>query len=438
MTTLVRARHVITMAVPDLIDDGAVAIDGTDIVAVGDWTRLRDRYRDAAVIGDGTGIVTPGLVNAHGHFSEAFLAGRADGLTLLEWKQAVLATAGDQTREIARLGTMLRAAEMAQSGVTTVADMFVCAPDPAQPVTPGVVDGLAAVGLRGDLSYGAKDGDGIGIGDLMAEHEALRDACVGSDRVRFRMGISNVISAGPDLIRHSAREAREAGLPIHMHLEEVREEVTWCRTRWGVTPVRHVADLGVFESDVLAAHVVWADQDDMRILADAKAAVAHNPVSNAILGSGVCPLDSYAAHGVPIGLGTDGAASNDRQDMLEVIKVGALLQKIHRLQAGAVGAHECLRMATLGGARALGLGDLTGSLEPGKRADVVLFTRESPRMAFASDPCLAVVYAASPADVSDVWVDGERVVADGSVRTVDTREVIAEARRVLDGGEPHR
>ncbi|MDT7581507.1 MAG: 5-methylthioadenosine/S-adenosylhomocysteine deaminase, partial [Pseudonocardiales bacterium] len=312
---------------------------------------------------------------------------------------------------------------------TTVADMMCVAPG-HEPVTPGVVEGLERLGLRGDVSYGAADDPNpLPVDRVVAEHEALAAAAAASRRSRFRVGLATVPTSSDELIAATAALVAEHGR-LHVHLNEVREEVTQSRLQRGMTSIAFAARVGLLDAQVLAAHCVWLDDGDVALLRRHDVAVAHNPVSNMILASGVCPVPRLLREGITVGLGVDGPASNDSQDMLETMKTAALLQKVHHLQATALTAREVLHMATIGGARALGMADEIGSLEPGKAADLVLFPEHSPSLANIHDPYQKIVYCASVRDVAQVWVGGEAVVVDAQVQTVDVAALLPHAREL--------
>jgi cytosine/adenosine deaminase-related metal-dependent hydrolase len=224
--------------------------------------------------------------------------------------------------------------------------------------------------------------------------------------------------------------ARRNGWRVHTHLAEVREEITEARIAYGTNTLGRARDFGVLDLDTIYAHCVWLNEGDISLLAASTAAVAHNPVSNMILGSGVCPVPRLRMAGLPVGLGTDGAASNDSHDMLQVLKFAALIQKLNSLDPAVLTARDVLAMGTIEGARSLCLDDRIGSLEPGKLADIVHLRGDSTRLAYVHDPYQQLVYCASPADVANVWVNGRRVVADHAVVTVNEREVVAQARRL--------
>jgi cytosine/adenosine deaminase-related metal-dependent hydrolase len=412
------------------VRDGAVAVRGDRIAAVGPWAELRRDLPAADVVGDGTGILTPGFVSCHGHFSEGLVTGIGETHTLWEWFIHVACPLEPHlTREMAYVGTLLKGAEMALSGVTTAADMFCHAPGP-EPVVPGVVDALEQIGLRGDVSFGAQDSSNPRpLERVLAEHEALAAAAAASRRSRFRVGLSTVPSSSDEVIAATVKLLQETPR-LHVHLHEVREEVTQSRMERGMGAIEYAARAGLLDAQVVAAHCVWLDDTDVALLRDHDVAVAHNPVSNMILASGVAPVPRLLREGVTVGLGLDGPASNDSQDMLGTLKTAALLQKVHHLQATALTAPQVLRMATVGGARALGLDAAVGSLEPGKQADLVLFAERSPSLANVHDPYQEIVYCASVRDLDRVWVAGEPVVAGGQVRGVNLPELLPHAREL--------
>lgn len=425
--TLIRGRYVLTSAEPAEILDGAVRVVGEGVDAVGVWADLRARFPEDQAAGDENAIVVPGFVNTHGHFSEALITGIAEQYTLWEWIGAVIGPVAPHLDEdMAYTGTLLAGIQMLRSGITLANDMFVCDPH-SGPVTPGVVRALDELGLRGVVSYGAADVRGMSIPRVLEEHGALLEAARGSRLSRFRVGVAGLGAQSDELFAHSVALAGD-GHGTHIHLQEVREEVTAVRTATGRTPIARCAEAGLFAAPGVAAHCVWVDESDRELLADNRVGVAHNPVSNMILASGVCPVPALRRAGVSVGIGVDGPASNDRQDMLEAIKLAVLLQRVDKLQATAMSARDGFAMATIEGARCLGVDGEVGSLEAGKAADVVVFDGDSPALANIHDPFQAVVYCAGPREVSEVWVAGRRSVAGGDVVNVDPAEVAARSR----------
>jgi len=428
MGFVIRARWILTRPDAPVVEDGAVAVEGHAIALVGPWPEVRAAHPAAEVVDASSSLLIPGLVNAHGHFSEGLMVGLSDTRTLFEWIDRFIVPASSALdRRKARVGAALKAAEMALSGVTTVNDMFVCMPRPEDPVSPAAVEGIDEVGIRGEVSFGAQDRTGASIEAIRAEHEALAEAARISPRCRFRVGLATVPSASDALMEATAAWASERGAPVHLHLHEVREEVTSSLLRFGSTSIEAAARVGLFAAGAVAAHCVWVNERDMDLLAEHGVSVAHNPVANAILASGVCPVGELRRRGIAVGVGTDGAASNDSQDMLQAMKFAPLLAKVERLDPTAMVAADALAMATLEGARALALEDRIGSIEVGKDADLVLIDLEDPSLAGCHDPIRALVYAAGPRAVTDVWVQGERIVQEGKLTRVDLHELAREA-----------
>jgi 5-methylthioadenosine/S-adenosylhomocysteine deaminase len=431
---LVRGAWVLTLGPGGDVRDGAVHMRDGAIVAVGPFADLRARVPAAPVVGDGTGIVAPGFVNSHTHLSEALATGMGSELTLFEWGERIVGPVGRVlTAPDAHAGTALRAVELLLSGVTCVNDMFVHA-NPDSCASLGVVSGLAEVGLRGVVSFGAEDNHPAaaslavaGPERILDEHVALDEAAGATELVGFRYGIGTLLGQSDDLLARGVALCHERGWAVHTHLAEVREEAVEVSRRWGVRPVEAARRLGILDLPTIAGHAVWVTEPDVQVLVDHGAGVAHNPVANMILGSGVCPVPRLRAAGLAVGIGTDGAASNDSQDMLQAVKMAALLQKAHHVDPAVIGARDVLEMATLGGARALGLDHLIGSISAGKRADVVLY-EGTVDVGIVHDPAGQLVYGASPRSVRDVWVDGRRLVADRAPVTVDEAAQLAACR----------
>ncbi|MGN0064993.1 MAG: amidohydrolase family protein [Nocardioides sp.] len=451
---LLRGAYVLTMAglpgpterdrtpvaqLHGVVVDGAVHVADGAVVAVASYADLAAEHPDLPVHGDGTGIVLPGLVSTHTHLSESLATGMGSELSLFEWGERIVGPLGNVlTREDAAEGTALRAVEMLLSGVTTVNDMF-CHTHHGSLASLGVVDGLVRAGLRGVVSYGAED-TGLAepgsaeaeaiVADVVAEHLALAGHAADADLVEFRLGFGTLLGQTDALLERGVELCREHGWAVHTHLAEVREEVTEARHRWGRRTVEHAEAIGLLDAPVVAGHGIWLTETDIATLVRKGVAVAHSPVANMILGSGVCPVPRLRAAGVPVGIGTDGAASNDSQDMLGAVKAAALLQKVHHLDPLVLDALDALTMATIDGARALGLDHLVGSIEPGKRADLVLL-QDTVDVSVLHDPVSQVVYGASPRSVRDVWVDGVQVVADHACTTVDEAAQVERCRPLV-------
>ena len=429
--TIVRGAWVLTMGPQGALRDAAVSFDESGrLLAVGPAADLLAVNPGATVVGDGNGIVLPGFINAHTHLTEGLITGMGETAVLWEWFERVVNPAGiNITREDVALGTRLKAVEMLESGITTVNDMC-CHRNLGSLASLGAVDGLSEFGMRGVVSFGAEDTyEGSPDADVfMNEHEALADRIAPEELIDFRIGVGTVLGMSDELFQRTIAAAKENGWAIHTHLAEVREEVTESTLLHGASTIQHAGRSGMLDHEVIAGHCIWCSETDIGLLASKDVAVAHNPVANMILASGVCPVPRLLREGVRIGIGTDGAASNDSQDMFGAIKTAALLQKVHHLQAVAMTAPQVLEMATIGGARALGMEQEIGSLEAGKRADVVLLDGNGPELAVLHDPFQQIVYGATPRSVSEVWIDGRLRVTGAETVGVGRTALASEAR----------
>ena len=430
---VVRGGHVLTMGPAGDLVDAAVAIDQSrgEILAVDGYPRVRTAFPEAPVVGDERDIVVPGFVNAHDHLSEGLISGIGEDLNLYEWQERLIRPVGPHlTREMARAGTLLKAVEMIRSGITTVNDMFVHA-NPGSLASLGVVDGLEEIGLGGVVCFGAHDiPDPLPMEALLEEHEALAERIAGSSNVVFRIGIGTIHAQTNKLFEGTVQLAGRHGWKVHTHLAEVREEITEARLTYGTNTLGRAVAAGLLELDVIFAHCIWVNEPDIAELTRYGSTIAHNPVSNMILASGVCPVPRLRAAGIPVALGTDGSGSNDSHDMIQVMKCAALIQKLQHLDPRALTGRDVLVMATIEGARALRIDDRVGSLEVGKQADVVRFAGDGARLAYVHDPYQQLVFCAAPDDVADVWVAGRRVLADRRLTSADEERIVAEARRL--------
>ncbi len=432
---LFRGAYVLTAArpnsaTPSMITNGAVYVEDGVIIAVGSYGGLLRDYPNAEVRGGMNDIITPGFVNTHGHFSEGLITGIASQYTLWEWTHSLIYHVSPHlTPEMAYVGTALAGLQMLRSGITTANDMFVTDPGIAQPITPGVVTALDDLNLRGVVSFGAGDvGSHMTMQAEFDEHQALLEAANASRLSTFRVGVAAIGAQSDEMFQRSIDLATSGNHGVHIHLQEIREEVTAVFQRTGRTPIAHCAHEGLFQAPTIAAHCVWVDRADRDLLAGNCVGVSHNPVSNMILASGVAPVAEMRALGIDIGLGVDGPASNDSQDMMQAMKAAALLARVHHRQATAMTAQEAFEFATIGGAASLRMDDFLGSLEPGKAADLIVFDGDSATLANIHDPFQAVVFVAGSREISEVWVNGKASVLDGEVVTIDIPDTIARSR----------
>jgi len=427
---IISGDHILTSGPGGCLRSGAILVEDGIIRETGSLAELSNKYPDLPVEGPFP-VVMPGLVNAHTHFSEALIPGMCEDLSIWEWGTALLMPTGAHlTREMARVGTLLKGAELLRGGVTMVSDMF-CHSNYGSDASLGVVEGLEELGLRGLVCFGAEDlygGKCSSLDAIMAEHEALERCARSSKRCHFALGIGTVLGQSDKLFKMSIEHARIRDCLVHTHLAEVREEKVTARLKWGSSTVEHAARKGLMDGPLLAGHGIWLDSGEIDLLCHHQVRIVHNPVANMILGSGICRVRQLRERGITLALGTDGAASNDSHNMIEVLKLAGLLQKNHHLCPEAIDARTVLTMGTIGGAQALGLDEVTGSLEPGKSADILAFSAETPGTAIVHDPYQQIVYGAGPSDVAKVWIHGIPVLESGRVAGVDASAIAAEGR----------
>lgn len=412
-----------------IISPGAVAIEGPTIVAVDSAEVIASRY-DAADTVDARGrVVLPGLINAHTHAPMVLYRGLADDLALREWLERYIfpAEAKTVTPEFVRAGTRLAALEMIESGTTTFADMYYFEEAIAEEVRRA---GLRAVLGQTIVQFPAPDARTPTEG--LARAEALVRAWRGDTLVTPAVAPHALYTLDAAAVRASRALADRYGVPLLIHVAETREELERAEREYGASPVGSLDRLGVWAPRTVAAHAVWVSSEDIAVLARRGAAVAHNPESNMKLASGAAPVGAIRRAGVPVGLGTDGAASNNDLDMFEAMRQAALLQKLETGDPRALGAADVLEMATREGARALGLETLVGSLEPGKRADLIVVAMEAARQVPMYNPISHVVYVTRGDDVRTTVVNGRVLMRERRVLTLDRDQVIAEARAMAE------
>ena len=407
-----------------VLPGGAVAIHGKDILAVESAKSIAERFTAKETLDAGGQIVMPGLVNTHGHAPMVLYRGLADDLALMEWLQKYIFPAEGKTvsPEMVRVGMNLAALEMIQSGTTTFTDMYY--------FEEAIARASKAAGLRGVLGQTVIQ---FPVADAKTPAEALTRA------EAFLKEFANDDLVVPALAPHAMYTLDRATLkavrtladkysaPVLIHLSETADEQKTAMEQHKTTPTQYLESLGFWGPRTLAAHGVWLNAADMQILAKHKVGVSHNPESNMKLASGVAKVPEMRKAGVMVGLGTDGAASNNDLDMFEAMRQAAFLHKLTTNDPRTLPAKAILEMATIEGARALGLADRIGSLEPGKRADLIVVAMDGARQTPMYDPLSHLVYVARGSDVTTTIVSGKVLMKDRKVLTLDEAQVIREA-----------
>ena len=374
------------------------------------------------------GLIMPGLVNGHCHGPMVLFRGLSDDLPLEKWLFEVMFPAEAKwiTDETTHLGTLLAASEMLLAGVTCVQDSYFC--------MNGVARAYQEAGMRAVLGHAVIDFPAPGISD------PSRKIKIVGDYVRAWQGVDPLITpalfahsiytCSPETLEAAAGLAQDAGCLWFTHLSETRAEVEQVREKYHLSPVRHLEKLGLLKSLSLGAHGVWLDKGELELLAENQVALVHCPESNLKLASGQARVGDWLSCGIKAGLGTDGAASNNDLDMIGEIGTAARLAKLTHADPAALSAAQACGMAMNGSARAMGLGEVCGSLLPGYAADLVILDHKAPHLTPSHDPASTLAYQARRSDVRQVLVNGRQVVKDGEILTVDLPEVMAKVREM--------
>jgi 5-methylthioadenosine/S-adenosylhomocysteine deaminase len=409
-----------------VIANGSVAVQGDHIVAAGAKADIDKAWQPKKRIDRPGAAIIPGLINTHTHAAMSLFRGIADDLKLDDWLNKFIfpAEAKNVNADFVRWGTRLAVLEMLLSGTTTYTDMYY--------FEDVVAEATKETGMRGVL------GETI-IGFPVADAKTPADALKFTENYlrKFRGDPLIVAAVAPHALYTNSDETLKAAralankysAPLEIHLSETKKENDDIQAKRHMSPTRVLDSLGVLTGRTVAAHGVWLDDADMDILKMRKTGVAHNPSSNMMLASGTAPVPALLKRGVAVGLGTDGpAGSNNDFDMMEEIDLAAKLQKLVRNDPQALSAKQAFEMATLGGARVLGMEREIGSLEAGKRADIAVLDLDTPHATPLYDVYSQLVYAVKGSDVTDVVVNGREVVRDGKCLTLDAATVLAKAR----------
>jgi 5-methylthioadenosine/S-adenosylhomocysteine deaminase len=408
-----------------VIENGAVAIDDGVILAVGAADEIVAEYPAVETLAGDNRVVMPGLINGHSHAAMTLLRGVADDLALMDWLQNYIFPAEVEfvDAEFVRIGTELACWEMIRGGTTTFVDMYYY-PDM-------IAEVVESCGMRALISatvIGQRSPDAEGADDSITKGRAFVERWQGrSSRITpiFGPHANYTLDAGQLAATRAA--ALELGAPVSIHVSESPYELQYSQDTYGMTSILLYDSIEFFDVPTIAAHVVWPTEEEIAILAKRKVGVIHNPTSNMKIASGISPVTEMLEAGVRVGLGTDGAASNNDLDMWEEMRLAAFLQKVDRMDPTALPATTVLSMATSGGATAIGLGNTVGSLEPGKRADLIQVAFDDVHHVPTYDVISHLVYVSDEQDVASVVVDGKVLMKERSMLTIDTDRVRAEA-----------
>lgn len=416
-----------------VIPQGFIRIEGSRIAELGPMTAAPDPY-DGPVLDLSGMFAFPGFVNTHTHSFQALTRGIGEGLPVWDWfSQALDMVVGHLTAQDARLAAQVTALESIRSGATCVMDYNY--PHPHPRMADAAIEGFLDIGVRTVLGRGIIDAGDVHAtivhdgADELADCRRLLRAWHAShdDLIRIWLAPYTVFSTSTHTFQAAASMAREhdTGLSIHAATPSTLEAA---RSLFGSTDVQYEERIGVLSPNMLLVHCTHPSPQDLDIMARHGVTVSHNPASNAYLGEGCAPIIDMGRRGITVGLGTDGAASNNNQDMLAVLKLTALLQKMQHEDPSVLDARTTLRLATMGGATCLGWADQIGSLEVGKRADIIIVDPWLPNTVAFDDPSVSLVYSATQENIRTVLVNGQLVMHDRRVLTVDEGAILRAAQ----------
>ena len=428
MKMLIKNAAILTMR-HDEPFTGDILIDGDRIAGLG--PDIPDEGVDEVIQAEGMAAM-PGLINAHQHSPMSLLRGFSDDLKLMDWlAKKMFPAEARMTPEDIYWGAKLAMAEMIRSGTTAFADMYIRMDE--------IATAVEETGMRASLTRGLVFTEDDG-GRRMAEALDLIKRWSGKagGRITTMLGPHSPYTVPPERWREVIELAEREDIPIHTHLAETVEEVAIIRERYNQTPTEYLVHLGLFEkAHVLLAHSVHLNRRDVGLLRGMRGGVSHNPVSNLKLGCGIAPVSDMTAQGIAVGIGTDGAGSAGTLDMFEEIRAAAWLQKLDHGDPAKLPAMEALRMATLGSASLLGIAHEVGTLEVGKKADILLINLRKPHLQPVHHLASLLAYCAVGADVDTTIVDGRVLMRGRRLLTIDEDELLAQvskrARRIVEG-----
>jgi len=424
-----------------IISQGAVAIEGDRIVAVGKAKDLAEQYPHKRVIDCNGNVLLPGLVDTHVHMAQAMIRGAADDLGLIDWLvKRVWVLQGNYTHEDGAASAALCALEMIKSGTTAFVESMLAEVYGFD----GVAETLVKSGLRAAIgkivmdlpSYAGEENimhpgmveDGeTSVNNTLEAYDKWEGA--GDGRIQVWFGARTPGGVTPELYDWISKLSAERNMGITIHISEVVEDVEYAKSVGFRSPTEFAQAHGLLGPKTVIAHFVWSDKQDWEIIAETGTHISHNPASNAKTATGIAPVHGMLKAGVNVSIGCDGGPSNNTYDMIKDMRMVSYVANLREKEPTVVPAETVLEMATINGAKAMGLGDQSGSIEAGKKADMIVIDMDKPHLTPAPDPVSTIVYAANGTDVDTVVIDGKIVMEGRRVLTLDEEAIVAEARR---------
>ena len=414
----------------EIFDKGYILIKESEIVEIGnmkDFNKNNGRKIDSVEnINANNNIVIPGFVNAHGHFAMSLLRGIADDLPLKKWlTEYIWPLESNLTKDDCYIGTKLAIIEMIQSGTTTACDMYFFEKD--------VMKAVEEIGFRGVLGHGMID-----LGNEEKMNEEVKQTKELINYSKSNSNLSSIIisphapdTCSPELLSKAKALSEKNNLPLQIHLAETMNEVTTIKEKYGVTPTKYLDNLNFLSDKLVAAHCIWIEDDDIRILKEKGVNIAHNPTSNLKLGSGIFNYKKFSNNKLTIALGTDGPSSNNNLSMIEELRMASYTHKGFNKDPVILPASEALRMATINGAKSLGLSSITGSLEIGKKADIVILDKKRPNVYPPHDPYSMIAYSMNESNVETTIINGKIKLRNRKFIEIDVSAILEESKEAI-------
>ncbi|MEO0144558.1 MAG: amidohydrolase [candidate division WOR-3 bacterium] len=428
MKILIKADYILTMNKDDeVIEDGFVLIENDKILKFGKLENLKEDVD--YIIDDRPNILLPGFINTHTHIAMVGFRGFADDKDLMDWLNNYIWPAENRAvdREFIKLASELAICEMIRTGTTTYNDMYFF-----QEITAEV---SKEIGIRAFLGEGLidfptpsfkKPEDGIKIVESFIKNY-LND-----EFIYPTLCLHAPYSCSKELILKGFEIAKKYNIPIHMHVAETKAEVEIIKNKYNLTPVRFLNSIGVLEHKFISAHSVYLDDEEIEIYKEKNVGVAHNPQSNMKLSSGVAPIVKMLNKGINVGIATDGTASNNNLDIIDEMRSCALIHKVYLMDPKVASAKDVLKMATIYGAKVLGIDNKVGSIEIGKKADLITISLNNFHLMPIYDPYSAIVYSANGLDVSSVIINGKIIMEKGDFKNIDVEKVKYNGKRLKE------
>lgn len=410
----------------EIFKNGSLVFEDDKITYLGD--KIEDISGFDNVIDVKGNIVMPGLINTHGHTPMSLLRGYGDDLSLKNWLEDKMWPLEAQfTTEHVNWGSKLAIIEMLKTGTTTFLDMYIHMDIVAKAVEKS---GIRATLTRSILGFGTEEQKKAKLIDARIFAKEWNNKANG--RIKTMMAPHSTYTCSPDYIEKMIEIAHELNLPVHTHVAETENEVKEHYQKYGMSPVKQLEKIGFFDLPALIAHAVFLDNEDIKICCNNDVCIAHNPISNLKLGSGIAPIPEYLRRGLCVSLGTDSAASNNSLNLFEELRMAALIHKGTTLDAKVISANTALEMATINGAKSLFRDEEIGSLEIGKKADFIVLDKKQSNSYPMYNPISHIAYSASGQDVKDVFIDGIQVLKNGKVLFIDEEEVYTEVKKLTN------